>query len=190
MKIIAQVILIVLLIGCQNAGKEVAINSKEHTTIIKTNSSFQKEDKINFIKTEKNLNKQLEKFIGKTVYIDTWFTRCGSCIKQFKYAKKLEDFFNEKDVVPLYICFGNANEKDKWKELIYKYQLTGYHLFLENKNIAEYKKDFNVKLKESLFHGAPRYLIIDQKGKLIDGFAPRPVKKRKLINIINKSLRK
>ena len=185
------IFIITLSFGCQNSKKATFIKAKEYVKPSVTINLPTKNDEIKFIKTEKTLNKQLEKFIGKTVFIDTWFTSCGSCIKQFKYVKDLEKFFNENDIVSLYICFGDAKEKDKWKELVDKYQLKGYHLFLESKNVIEYKSTFNIKkLKKSLFHGAPRFLIIDKNGNLVDGFAPRPVEKQKLIDIINKSLKK
>ena len=182
-----QIILIFLLIGCQNENKKTAYKSNKLTTISETQKPT-RSGKIKFLETQKTLNKQLEKFIGKAVFIDTWFTSCGSCIKQFKYTKKLEHYFNENDIVSLYICFGKNKDTAKWKELIYQYQLTGYHVFLESENIAEYKKNFRTNLKKSLFHGAPRYMIIDKKGKLVDGFAPRPIEKQKLINVISRAL--
>jgi hypothetical protein len=126
-------ILIIVFYSCQNSKKEIIIKPKEHTITSETINLPTKTDEIKFIETEKTLNKQLEDFIGKTIFIDTWFTGCGSCIKQFKYVKDLENFFNENDIISLYICFGDAKDKGTWKNLINKYQLSGYHLFLENK---------------------------------------------------------
>ncbi len=183
MKKILQIIFISLLISCQHKNIKATSKSNNLTTILETQSN-----KIKFLETQTTLNKQLEKFIGKTVFIDTWFTSCGSCIKQFKHTKNLEHYFDKNNIVSLYICFGKAKDKVKWKELIHQYQLRGYHVFLESKNVAEYKKNFRINLKESLFHGAPRYLIIDKKGKLVDGFAPRPIEKQKLINAISRAL--
>lgn len=172
-------ILIIVFYSCQNSKKEIVTKPKEHT-IISVKNNLQKEtNEIKFIETEKTFNKQLEKFRGKIVFIDTWFTSCGSCIKQFKYVKDLENFFNENDIVSLYICFGNAKDKGTWKKLINKHQLIGYHVFLENKDVIEYKNTFKInKYKKSLFHGAPRFLIIDKNSNLIDGYAPRPIEKK------------
>ena len=183
-------VFIIILYSCQNTDKEVAIKQKEQIVTPVSVSNTVNNDKIKFIKTETSFNKQLEKFSGKTVFVDTWFTRCGSCIKQFKYAKDLESFFKENNVEALYICFGETKDKVKWKKIINQYQLTGYHVFLENKNAMKYKSAFKVSYKKSLFHGAPRYLIIDKNGKLIDGFAPRPENKQKIFDIIKTSLSK
>ena len=142
-------------------------------------------DEIKFIETDKTFEKQLEKFKGKILFVDTWFTSCGSCIKQFDHMKELDSFFLQNNVISLFICFGNSSDKEKWKKLVNKYQLKGYHLFLEKSKITGYKKELKVKYKKSLFHGAPRYLIVNKEGKIIDDFSPRPIEKQKIINIIN-----
>jgi len=183
-------ICVMVFYSCHDNDKEIIFKPKKHKIIQVNTDVTIKTDNIKFIKTKTTLKKQLEKFSGKTVFIDTWFTSCGSCIKQFKYAKNLEAFFNKNDVVFLYICFGDAKDKVKWKKIINQYQLTGYHVFLENKNAMKYKSAFKVSYKKSLFHGAPRYLIIDKNGKLIDGFAPWPENKQQILDIIQTSLSK
>ncbi len=187
MKNIFYFAVIITILSCQNNNHPKRIISKTNKDIV-SSDTISKKSEITFIHTEKTFHKQLEKYKGKIIFVDTWFTSCGSCMKQFGYMKDLDNFFYKNDIVPLFICFGKNKDKEKWKKIVQKYQLKGEHLFLENKHIAGYKKNFKVKYNKTLFHAAPRYLIIDQKGKVIDDFAPRPIEKQKIINIINKVL--
>jgi thiol-disulfide isomerase/thioredoxin len=106
-------------------------------------------------------------FKNKVVYVDMWASWCGECIKQFPYTKAIKTRFKSDQVEYLYISYNNKYRIDhqtKWKELIKKNELEGYHL--------EVDKDFYGDLWNKITgpdekHTIPRYIIIGRDGKIL-----------------------
>lgn len=100
---------------------------------------------------------------GKVVYIDVWATWCGPCIKEFPYAKQLQDEFNNnKKVAFLYVSVDR--EVDKWQKYLSQNQLKGFHI---NSSDGNFSQRYRIA-------GIPRYIIVDQMGKIVKMKAPRP----------------
>lgn len=108
---------------------------------------------------------------GKVVYADFWGTTCGPCLSEFEnFTRPLkEKFKSNPDMAYLYVSRGN---RYLWKQQIEKYQITGYHVFLDDKDY------------DSLYHSAinndtaavymPRYLIVNREGKVVNNNAKEP----------------
>jgi thiol-disulfide isomerase/thioredoxin len=58
----------------------------------------------------------LADFKGKYVYIDVWSTTCGGCIKQIPHLKKLEEEFEDKNIIFLGVSLDNNDEK--WENMV------------------------------------------------------------------------
>ena len=92
--------------------------------------------------------------------------------------------------MPMFAChiFNCKRRIYDWKKVIMKYSLRGYHIQLP----AFYEE----RLSESIFDGEktitryPKYMIISDKGEIIDKWAPRPSKKEELTHIIDSLLNK
>ena len=141
-----------------------------------------------FIETKETLNEQLDQFEGEIVYIDLWGTFCKGCISLFKYKNRVTPFFTEKDIVTLYICMDTNSNKDKWKSLVLKHQLKGYHVFVELDSRESYKTGFDLPEKhlKRLGQGFPRFMIIGRNGEVLEKYAEAP--SQTLINDIKKFL--
>ncbi len=109
--------------------------------------------------------KYLSDFKGKNVYIDVWATYCGKCLAEMPNFRKLEHDYQDKNWIFLSVSL-DTNVK-KWKK---KAMELGH---LENQFIVE--KGHKSKFNEDYRIGyAPRYIIIDKEGKLVNFNAPMP----------------
>ena len=110
-----------------------------------------------------------DNFKGKIVYIDFWGTTCGPCLAEFRdFTEPLKDKFkNRNDLSYLYIAQGNEY---LWHEQIKKYNIKGYHLFVDEK---QYENLYKKSTKDSLVL-MPHYLILDRKGNVIEPDAKQP----------------
>lgn len=113
----------------------------------------------------------IQPFKGKIIYIDIWATTCAPCIQTFQeMSKKKHSFPHSDEIVFLYLSIDRDERDEKWKQLIYYYQLEGYH-YRANRNTASiiYKTFCNSQGILSI----PRYVIINSKGEIaFDNAAP------------------
>jgi thiol-disulfide isomerase/thioredoxin len=99
----------------------------------------------------------LNSYKGKKVLIDVWASWCRDCIKGMPSVKKLQTEFPE--VVFLFLSVDER--KNSWKRGITKYRLVGEHY-----NLPKGMK--NGDFVDFLNLGwIPRYLVIDEQGKIL-----------------------
>ena len=109
----------------------------------------------------------LDDFKGKYVYIDIWATWCAPCIKQVPYLKKLEETYQDKDIVFVSISVDKESSKPIWKQMVFEKALGGIQLFADQSFDSDFMEAYSV-------NSIPRFILIDPEGKIIDVEAPRP----------------
>lgn len=125
-------------------------------------------DAPNFIaKKRDDVEVPLSDLKGKRVYIDVWATWCGPCIREIPALKKLEAELHDENIEFVSISIDEAKDKEKWLTFIEEKELTGLQLMAENDWQSDIATAYNIK-------GIPRFLLIDEAGKIISANAPRP----------------
>ncbi len=109
----------------------------------------------------------LENLKGKYIYIDIWATWCVPCLREIPNLEKLQKDFEHKSITFVSISVDKKTDLTKWKKIIEEKKLGGVQLISDN----ERKSDFMQKYAVS---SIPRFILLDQEGKIIDADAPRP----------------
>jgi len=98
----------------------------------------------------------LERYEGKTIFIDIWASWCSDCVKSFPALKDLQK--KEKDIT--YLMLSLDKEEESWKKGITKLGLKGEHyLFTSKWKTSGFCKSIALDW-------IPRYMIVDKKGEI------------------------
>lgn len=110
---------------------------------------------------------KLEDLRGKYVYIDTWATWCGPCLREIPAMKEVEKKYHGKNITFVGISIDAKKDYDKWKAMVKKKELGGVQVFADNDWNSQFIKDFGIT-------SIPRFILLDPKGNVVDSNAPRP----------------
>ncbi|WP_321426333.1 TlpA disulfide reductase family protein [uncultured Bacteroides sp.] len=109
------------------------------------------------VPNEQVLNKIIEKYKGKVVYVDFWATWCAPCLDALKGFEPIkEKELKGLDVVYVYIT-DTSSPKDKWQLKIQSVE--GEHYYLDSATEGCIQKQLQ-------FRGIPTSLIYDKQGVL------------------------
>jgi thiol-disulfide isomerase/thioredoxin len=119
---------------------------------------------------------------GKVVYVDVWATWCVPCRAEFPQAKQVQQqFLTTPGVVFLFVSVDQ--NQTAWKKLLQADpHLRGIHI-----NQASSEQPGSL-WKPYLMRGIPRYILIDQQGRIIQANADQP-SSGKVVAAIQKLLR-
>jgi thiol-disulfide isomerase/thioredoxin len=120
----------------------------------------------------------IEKQKGKVIYIDFWSSTCRPCIEQLKFAEKLKELYEGKNLVQIRISI--EPNKDSWQKACKKYNLLTESYVADNIFTSRQLEKMRIKY-------VPHYYLYDIDGNMVDDFAPRPSDK-KLLELIDKYL--
>ena len=108
------------------------------------------------------LQKIIEPYKGRIIFLDVWGTWCGPCKAALKESHKLKETLKDYDIVYLYLA--NRSSDESWKNVIKEYNLTGnncvhYNLPEDQQSAIEHYLNVNA---------FPTYKLIDRMGNIHD----------------------
>ena len=107
----------------------------------------------------------LDDLKGKFVYIDVWATWCGPCKVEIPHLKKVEKEFHGKNIAFVSISVDKEGAHEAWKKMIAEKEMGGIQLFAGTD--FKFAEDYQID-------GIPRFILIDDKGNILNADAPRP----------------
>jgi len=119
-------------------------------------------------------NVALKDLAGKNVYIDVWATWCGPCKAEIPHLKEMEKAHHGKNIEFVSISIDKQKDIEKWEKMVAEKELKGVQLFSDK----DWKSDF---VKEYAIEGIPRFILVNDEGKIVSADAPRPSEKEKLM---------
>jgi thiol-disulfide isomerase/thioredoxin len=117
-----------------------------------------------FYDAEGNVSK-LSDYRGKVVYIDTWATWCGPCKREIPFLKTLEEAYHGKNIQ--FISVSTDKDVSAWKTFIARESMSGLQLHQSQ----EMEKTMSYLY---VVNSIPRFMLIDEDGKIVSVDAPRP----------------
>ena len=122
---------------------------------------------------------KLSDYRGKILYIDTWATWCGPCKREIPFLKTLEESYHGKNVQ--FISVSTDKDVDAWKSYIKKESMSG--LQLHQSQIMEKTMSYLYAV-----NSIPRFVLIDEAGKIVSVDAPRPSSVEEIHRLIDRVL--
>jgi len=107
---------------------------------------------------------RLSDFKESYVYIDCWNSYCGPCIAEMPAMKKLADELKNKRIV--FISISSDEIIDRWLSKVKDFNMNTINLCTKGAR-HKFNNDYNAK-------AFPRYILIDDKGFIIDATAEKP----------------
>lgn len=124
----------------------------------------------------------LERFKGKNVFVDFWFSTCGPCKEQFAYGKELKAFLKANGIEMLYISIDPESRDENWKNHIKYFDLEGHHI--------RTSKTLHKDIETYGVYSYPRYMLVNKEGEIVLPDALEPQKGEKLFRQIREALNK
>ena len=98
----------------------------------------------------------LKKHIGQTTVIEIWASWCGDCVKSMPKIKELQN----KNINVSFVFISMDKTPEKWREGIEKHDLKGDHYMANDQMKGVFAKAIDLDW-------IPRYIIIDETGKIV-----------------------
>jgi len=111
----------------------------------------------------------LDDLKGKVVYVDVWATWCGPCKAEIPHLEELVEEYEGKGKIAFTSVSIDKN-KDAWLKMVEEKEMKGVQVYADKAWESSICNDYLIK-------GIPRFILIDEEGKVIDANAPRPSSK-------------
>lgn len=143
-RIIIAVLTFTLLLGCGSKEKKAFSHTLLTAPLINVDG-----DSLTF-------NNLIESHKGKKTMIEVWASWCPDCIKGLSKLNELQ----EKQPNMNYVFISLDKNETSWKKGIKRYRIKGDHYYVEGGWKSIFAKNIDLDW-------IPRYLLIDENGKIV-----------------------
>ena len=102
---------------------------------------------------------------GKLLFIDIWATYCPDCRKELPALETLQEDYKTEPIT--FVSISVDRDKEAWKAMVKEKKLRGIHLYASPETKELFKELYDLR-------SIPRYMLIDEKGNIINANLPMP----------------
>jgi len=102
---------------------------------------------------------------GKLLFIDIWATYCPDCRKELPALEALQEDYKTLPIT--FVSISVDRDKEAWKAMVKEKKLRGIHLYASPETKELFKELYDLR-------SIPRYMLIDEKGNIINANLPMP----------------
>ena len=102
---------------------------------------------------------------GKLLFIDIWATYCPDCRKELPALESLQEDYKTEPIT--FVSISVDRDKEAWKAMVKEKKLRGIHLYASPETKELFKELYDLR-------SIPRYMLIDEKGNIINANLPMP----------------
>ena len=102
---------------------------------------------------------------GKLLFIDIWATYCPDCRKELPALETLQEDYKTEPIT--FVSISVDRDKEAWKAMVKEKKLGGIHLYASPETKELFKELYDLR-------SIPRYMLIDEKGNIINANLPMP----------------
>jgi len=102
---------------------------------------------------------------GKLLFIDIWATYCPDCRKELPALEALQEDYKAQPIT--FVSISVDRDKEAWKAMVKEKKLRGIHLYASPEIKELFKELYDLR-------SIPRYMLIDEKGNIINANLPMP----------------
>jgi len=102
---------------------------------------------------------------GKLLFIDIWATYCPDCRKELPALEALQEDYKTEPIT--FVSISVDRDKEAWKTMVKEKKLRGIHLYASPETKELFKELYDLR-------SIPRYMLIDEKGNIINANLPMP----------------
>ena len=102
---------------------------------------------------------------GKLLFIDIWATYCPDCRKELPALEALQEDYKTLPIT--FVSISVDRDKEAWKTMVKEKKLSGIHLYASPETKELFKELYDLR-------SIPRYMLIDEKGNIINANLPMP----------------
>ena len=102
---------------------------------------------------------------GKLLFIDIWATYCPDCRKELPALEALQEDYKAQPIT--FVSISVDRDKEAWKTMVKEKKLGGIHLYASPETKELFKELYDLR-------SIPRYMLIDEKGNIINANLPMP----------------
>ena len=102
---------------------------------------------------------------GKLLFIDIWATYCPDCRKELPALEALQEDYKAQPIT--FVSISVDRDKEAWKTMAKEKKLGGIHLYASPETKELFKELYDLR-------SIPRYILIDEKGNIINANLPMP----------------
>ena len=139
---------------------------------------------INFVEDMESLTtltSVIERFKGKPLFIDFWFSTCAPCLREMKHSDGLKQWLEANDINMLYVSIDNDEMEKNWNNAIRYNKIYGNHLRATHDLHVDMDKNYGIRMY-------PSYMLVDASGNIVLPRTKEPSSGSELIEQLSQAL--